>query len=500
MTASDPRLGRGGAHVSGPPWILGARGAPRLAPENTWSALCAAVEQGLDGVAYEVRACASGELVLCADARLERTTDVADLLAARTLPELAEVDAGGWFDARFAGERLALLEEALALQGNQAGTWPQHLIVLREDGAAEAVARILADEGRHLSVRVATSRRETAIHLRELGLAPLLVAHEPDGDLRAFLRRERIDACGLAGRPWPRESREGWPSERWSLELQRPEDLLAACAAPVHALTTRDGARALAARALSRTAVDDPPRWPLSVGELELAPERALGGGGSWSGEWRSMARLSNPFGWEVVWRLELRVGRGAFECTGLPALGRLAPGEACAVPFDLRGGSWSPGGDPALVAHLAWARGPGRPGEALAFDALLSRVRTLQLASGTTRLPLLAERPGDGPASVLVRRSANVLHVQLEHAGGLEEARVLAHLDGHDFEGGARLRLRLPADADQRADGVPFSVAVVGRERRGPRSILRARRWAGGLPPDTDAGAVGRLIPRREA
>jgi len=75
-----------------------------------------------------------------------------------------------------------------------------------------------------------------------------------------------------------------------------------------------------------------------------------------------------------------------------------------------------------------------------------------------------------------------------------------VAHLDGHDFEGGARLRLRLPADADQRAGGVPFSVAVVGRERRGPRSIQRARRWAGGLPPDTDAGAVGRLFPRREA
>lgn len=500
MNAQSPLLGPRGAYVPGPPWILGARGAPRLAPENTWSALCAAIEEGLDGVAYEVRLCASGEPLLCADPRLERTTDAQGLLAARTLPELAHVDAGGWFDARFAGERLALLEEALALEGNQAGTWPQHLIVLREDSAAGEVARILSDEGRHLSVRVATPRHETAIHLRELGLAPLLVAFEPDDDLRSFLRRERIDACALVGRAWSRESREGWPSERWSLDLERPADLLAACAAPVNALSTRAGARALAARALVKVSADEEPRWPLEVGTLDLAPERALEGGGSWSGRWSSTARLHNPFGWECAWKLELRVGRGAFECSGLPALGRLAPGESCEVAFELCGGSWSPGTDPALVAHLAWQRGPGRPGETLAFDATLDRVRSLRLAAGTTRLPLLAERPADAPASVHVRRRANVLIVTLENAGGLEDARLLAHLDGVDVEGGASLRLRLPPDCDTRRDGLPFSVAVVGRERHGRRSLLRARRWAGGLPPDSDAGAVGRLFTRLDA
>lgn len=500
MSVQESLLGAGGALVPGPPWILGARGAPRLAPENTWSALCAALEQGLDGVAYEVRACKSGELVLCADARLERTTDAEGLLAARTLPELAEVDAGGWFDARFAGERLALFEEALALEGNQAGSWPQHLIVLREDEQAGLVARTLADEGRHLSVRVATTRRDTALALRDLGLAPLLIASAPDQDLRDFLRRERIAACGLLGRAWPRETVEGWPSERWCLDLESPADLLAACAAPVNGFTTRVGARALAARALAKVGVLNPPRWPLEVGELAVAPELALPGGGQWSGHWHSVARLANPFGWTCAYRLELRVGRGAFECSGLPALGRLAPGESCELPFELSGGSWSPGGDPALVAHFAWERGPGRPGEQLAFDAPLARVRSLHLTAGTTRLPLLVERPDDAPASVHVRRRANVLLIGLENAGGLEDARLLAHLDGVHVEGGAVLRLRLPPDADTRAGGLSFSVAVVGRERRGRHSRTRARRWGGGLPPDTEAGALGRLFTRREA
>jgi hypothetical protein len=498
MALQDPLLGTGGALVPGPPWILGARGAPRLAPENTWSSLCAALEQGLDGVAYEVRACRSGELVLLADARLERTSDAEGALAARTLVELADVDAGGWFDARFAGERLALLEEALALEGNQAGSWPQHLLVLREDELAGEVARVLADEGRHLSVRVATPRRETALALRDLGLAPLLVIDALDAELRAFVRRERIAACGLAGRPWPRADAEGWPSERWSLDLERPDDLLAACAAPVNALSTREGARALAARALARVGVDDPPRWPLEVGDLPMSPD-ATAPGGQWSGRWSSVARLANPFGWTCAFRLELQVGRGAFECDGLPALGRLEPGESCATAFELRGGSWSPGGDPALVAHLAWERGPGRPGEALAFDVPLARVRSLHLDEGTTRLPLLREHPDDRPASVHVRRRANVLLIGIEDAGGLEDARLLAHLDGADLEGGAHLRLRLPHDADTRAGGLPFSVAIVGRERRGRQLRTRARRWAGGLPRDSGAGAVGRLFTRRQ-
>jgi hypothetical protein len=313
------------------------------------------------------------------------------------------------------------------------------------------------------------------------------------------VRRERIAACGLAGRPWPRADAEGWPSERWSLDLERPDDLLAACAAPVNALTTREGARALAARVLASAGTDDPPRWPLEVGALSIEPALGAAAGGQWTGSWTSRARVLNPFGWPCAFRLELCVRQGAFESEGLPALGELAPGESRELAFELRGGSFGPGGDPTLVLHLAWPRGPGRPGESLSFDAPLRRVRALHLAEGATRLPLLVERPGDPPASVHVRRLGHVLLVRLENAGGLEDARLVAHLDGVDVEGGASLRLRLPADADVRAGGVPFSVAVVGRERRGRHARPRARRWAGGLPPETESGSVGRLFTRRE-
>ena len=85
-----------------------------------------------------------------------------------------------------------------------------------------------------------------------------------------------------------------------------------------------------------------------------------------------------------------------------------------------------------------------------------------------------------------------------MQPAGGA--GRHILALDGQTHEGGSGLRLRLPADADTRVGGLPFSVAVVGRERRGRRSLLRARRWAGGLPAEEDAGVPGRLFVRGEA
>src|SRR6187399_2711946 len=77
-------IGPRGALVPGPPWILGLRGAPREAPENTLAGLARALELGLDGFHYEVRACRSGELFLLADANLDRTTDAVGPLLSRT--------------------------------------------------------------------------------------------------------------------------------------------------------------------------------------------------------------------------------------------------------------------------------------------------------------------------------------------------------------------------------------------------------------------------------
>ena len=87
-------IGERGEAVPGPPWILGHRGSPLEAPENTLSSLRVALDLGLDGVEYDVHACASGEPVLLHDDTLERTTDASGAVRERTLPELFGIDGG----------------------------------------------------------------------------------------------------------------------------------------------------------------------------------------------------------------------------------------------------------------------------------------------------------------------------------------------------------------------------------------------------------------------
>lgn len=95
--------------------VISHRGAAAVAPENTLAAFGIAIAQGVDFVETDVRLTADGVPVLMHDADLDRTTDGRGLLAARTLAEVRELDAGGWFDAEFAGEPVPTLEEFLDL-------------------------------------------------------------------------------------------------------------------------------------------------------------------------------------------------------------------------------------------------------------------------------------------------------------------------------------------------------------------------------------------------
>ena len=114
-----------------PPLILGHRGSPREAPENTLVSLRRALDVGLDGIEYDLRACAGGELVLLHDATLERTTDSHGELGKRNLASLMGVDAGGWHSRNHRGEPLPLLDEALELALLD-GRPAMHMIEIKE--------------------------------------------------------------------------------------------------------------------------------------------------------------------------------------------------------------------------------------------------------------------------------------------------------------------------------------------------------------------------------
>lgn len=97
------------------PLVIAHRGARDVAPENTLAAFRAAVEAGADGIELDVSRCQTGEIVVLHDDTLDRTTNGAGPLDRTPFYALRELDAGGWFAPRFAGERVPLLSEVLQL-------------------------------------------------------------------------------------------------------------------------------------------------------------------------------------------------------------------------------------------------------------------------------------------------------------------------------------------------------------------------------------------------
>ena len=494
-------VGAHGEHVAAPPWILGHRGTPREAPENTLAGLRRAADIGLDGFEYDLRACASGEAILIHDATLERTTDSSGAVADKGLPELFGVDAGGWFAKRFAGEPLAVFDEALDIAGSPGRGWPLHMIELKERGLVDGVARKLRDLKPELPVRVASADRETVLEVRDAGLAAMLLADRARGDDRTFVRDERLAAYGVGPGGWSTEAGGAdWSfCERWSWSLDDPQELYDACRAPLFGFNTNEPYRAMAVRALVALAPEDDGPYPLGVPELFIEPERLqedVRRRGEWYGSWSISCAVRNPFPFDVEVRCGVFLPNGAFEITGLPAVFDLSPGETRDVPLRLTGGSRAPGDDPLFAALLRWRAGTGsvlvRPGGKLLLDAPLRRRRVVSADPVARRLTMLAEDPDDPAASMTLRRQGTQLTVAIENPGDLADAHVLVHLDGELRRGGRGLRLALPPDFDLMGGGLSFSCGMEGT-RGGER---RVRRWAGGLPEGLSHGTPGLIVP----
>ena len=97
------------------PPVIGHRGAAARAPENTLAGLRVAKQLGCRWVEFDARLTGDGGLVLCHDARLERTTDGAGLISGLSLSAVRDCDAGSRFGLAFCGERVPTLEAALLL-------------------------------------------------------------------------------------------------------------------------------------------------------------------------------------------------------------------------------------------------------------------------------------------------------------------------------------------------------------------------------------------------
>lgn len=168
--------------------LIGHRGAPGHAPENTLASFAAAVALGVDGIELDVHL-ADGRLVVIHDQRLEKTTNGRGLVADQPFARLRRLDAGN-------GERVPTLDEVLDLV-------PEQLLLnveLKAAGTAEAVARRLAGEPRRLLVSSFDHAELARFHARcpAVPCAPLARHWRPS--LRTAVAAVRARTLNLADR------------------------------------------------------------------------------------------------------------------------------------------------------------------------------------------------------------------------------------------------------------------------------------------------------------
>lgn len=112
--------------------IIGHRGASGTTPENTLASFEKAIRMGVEMIELDVHRCASGELVVIHDEKINRTTSGKGFVSDKTLHELQQADAGE-------GERISTLHEVLSLVNRRA----KINIELKGSGVAAPTADLL---------------------------------------------------------------------------------------------------------------------------------------------------------------------------------------------------------------------------------------------------------------------------------------------------------------------------------------------------------------------
>lgn len=95
--------------------IIAHRGASFDAPENTLASIRLAWEQNADAVEVDVHLSRDGRVVIIHDADTKRIAGIKKLVRELALSDLQRLDVGKWKAKKWSGERVACLEDGLAL-------------------------------------------------------------------------------------------------------------------------------------------------------------------------------------------------------------------------------------------------------------------------------------------------------------------------------------------------------------------------------------------------
>ena len=196
------------------PLVLGHRGAPRAAPENTLRAFRLAMEEGADGVELDVQPSADGVPVVLHDDTLDRTTDASGDVATLPWARIA--------GARAAGEPVPRLEE-VAEWAAESGAFLN--VELKRAGAEAASVDAIARAGLRGRTIFSSFLAESVAEVRRLDPAAacyLLSDGRASSALTAARQLRASGGCLAARRSTPAVLAEcrrlGLPVIAWTVD------------------------------------------------------------------------------------------------------------------------------------------------------------------------------------------------------------------------------------------------------------------------------------------
>jgi glycerophosphoryl diester phosphodiesterase len=211
------------------PLVLGHRGVPGAAPENTIDGFKLAMAMGAHGVELDVHLSRDGELVVIHDELLDRTTDGAGPVGSFTLAELKRLNAAARFPGGHRRQAIPTLDEVVDAVGPAAVInveiksgvvlYPEIERTLAEFIDARALAqRVIVSSFNHYSL-VEFKRLAPAVDVGLLYTAGLVepwlyarrVGAQALHPLHFSVTPELVSAshdCGVKVNPWTPNSEE----------------------------------------------------------------------------------------------------------------------------------------------------------------------------------------------------------------------------------------------------------------------------------------------------
>lgn len=136
------------------PILIGHRGAAGVAPENTLAAFKAGSQSGADFVELDVQLSRDGVPFIFHDDTPARTTNVEEVFPGRenapitsfTWKELRQLDAGSYFSANYAGEKIPHFDEVADVVTGNTGIFIEIKSPAKSPGVEKVVADALAQD------------------------------------------------------------------------------------------------------------------------------------------------------------------------------------------------------------------------------------------------------------------------------------------------------------------------------------------------------------------